>query len=155
MTRFLKSTACVLGLAVAVVLPSCKNEEEQREEANASIVNIEKGVTDPVWTSDIEAPAALPKEDKQEIASEQEVKEEQSVEQIQQDQPVEQVQTQTVSRQDQPKPEIKPQVKPQAQPELNPQSKQELKTEVKPEQKPTTKPEQKSSGSTVGGLESN
>ena len=46
-------------MALALNLSSCRNEDAAREEENASVVNIEKGVASPMWTSDAEMnPAA-------------------------------------------------------------------------------------------------
>ena len=48
----------MVAIAALLSFPSCNNEDAAREEANASVVNIEKGVASPVWTSDGESPLA-------------------------------------------------------------------------------------------------
>lgn len=43
-----KTAACVLGLGM-LALSSCNGD---KEDENATVVNVEKGVASPVWTSD-------------------------------------------------------------------------------------------------------
>ena len=52
MTIFLKSAAWLLLLGPVFSFPSCRNQEEIREEEQASVVGIEKGVAPALWTSD-------------------------------------------------------------------------------------------------------
>ena len=65
MKILLKATACLL-ISGFVFLNSCKNEDEMREEANASVVNVEKGVAPAVWTTETEGAKPDKKKEKQE-----------------------------------------------------------------------------------------
>lgn len=47
--RLVKTSACIMAIAM-LGLCSCNNRD--MEDENATIVNVEKGVTSPVWTSD-------------------------------------------------------------------------------------------------------
>ena len=55
MKLFLKYSAGILAVVLACGFASCKNDKEIQEEANASTVNIEKGVASPVWTPEGES----------------------------------------------------------------------------------------------------
>ena len=134
MTRFLKTTGCLLVFGSMIAFSSCKNEEEQREEANASVVNIEKGVADPVWTSDSEnAPKSKKEVQKAETPAPQ-VEEPQPQEMMQQ---MVEESAEGAPKAEQPAPAPKQEVKPEPKPESNP----EVKPEVKKEKKPAPKVE--------------
>ena len=111
----------MLLLGGLCALSSCKNDDEAREEANASVVNIEKDAAPEMWTS--EGDGSLP--------SEQNLKPEP---------PKEEVKEETFEPQPVQAEEIK-------QEEPKPQPKPEPKKETKSEQKSTEKPASSSSES--------
>lgn len=50
--NFIKVSACLLSLGTLVFATSC--EDNSKNEENASIVNVEKGVASPLWTPESE-----------------------------------------------------------------------------------------------------
>ena len=119
MTGFQKTATIALALTALLPISSCKNDEEQREEANASVVNIEKGVADPVWTTDAE-PVAVSSETKQAETPAPEPAEPQEAEQAPEEEPRQEVQTPQAQR---------PEVKSEATTEARTDNRQAMKKE--------------------------
>ena len=99
MTGFHKLATIVLILTAPVSTNSCNSDEEQREEANATVVNIEKGVANPVWTTDAE-PVAVSNETKQAETPAPEPAEPREAEQAPEEEPRKEVQTPQARRQE-------------------------------------------------------
>lgn len=138
MTRFLKTIAFLLVLGAGLYfgagyLASCNNEEEMKEEANASTVGIQKGAVPALWTSDGDGKIPPQKVEKK--------VETPPVEEVIVEQPQEEVQPQPVEAPVQQPQMVVPQVQtapvatqpvPQAQPA--PDAKQESKPAPKAEE---------------------
>ena len=145
MTIFLKSAAWLLLLGPVFSFSSCRNEQEMREEEQASVVGIEKGVVSELWTSDADGKIQPQKvEKKEEPAPAEEVKPEVPEEIVEEAEVVTQEQPQVVAQQPAPQQMPAPQqVAPQ------PQSKPEPKPEPKPAApKAEEKPAPQNSGDT-------
>ena len=144
MTIFLKSAAWLLLLGPVFSFSSCRNEQEMREEEQASVVGIEKGVVSELWTSDADGKIQPQKvEKKEEPAPAEEVKPEVPEEIVEEAEVVTQEQPQVVAQQPAPQQMPAPQqVAPQ------PQSKPEPKPEPKPAPKAEEKPAPQNSGDT-------
>ena len=130
MTIFLKSATCLLLLGPVFSFHSCRNEEEIREEEQASVVGIETGVAPALWTSDSDG-----KSEPQELKKKDEPA---PVEEVKPEVPEEIVEEREVMTREQPQIAMQPvpQITTPQQVTPQPQSTPEPKPAPKAEEKP-------------------